>query len=89
MPYIRYMVTRGVPVFVYSGLPSPTLFPHTNMSTLLKTIVMMMNNLTVSSEHLKHARNTTCVYFFTCCDFHQQVICFVCQSFFNPEINLN
>ena len=60
MLYIRYTVTHGVPVFVYSGLPSPTLFPHTNMSTLLKTIVMMMNNLTVSSEHLKHARNTTC-----------------------------
>ena len=59
MLYIRYTVTHGVPVFVYSGLPSPTLFPHTNMSTLLKTIVMMMNNLTVSSEHLKHARNTT------------------------------
>ena len=36
MPYIRYTVTHGVPVFVYSGLPAPTLFPHTNMSTLLK-----------------------------------------------------
>ena len=36
MLYIRYTVTHGVPVFVYSGLPSPTLFPHTNMSTLLK-----------------------------------------------------